>query len=211
MLRLVDLTFRHPGSSTGYRFCAEAHRGEITAVSGPSGSGKSTLFDLIAGFLEPSGGEVWLDGTDLLPLAPEQRPVSILLQGEALFEHLSVAANLRLALPGLRRAEQDRRLGAALREVGLAGFENRMSATLSGGEQQRVALARTLLLNRPVLLLDEPFSALDDDMREAVRDLVRRLTIDRNWITILISHHADDAAALASRRYRLTEGRLEPA
>jgi thiamine transport system ATP-binding protein len=209
MLEADRLRFAYPGASRHYELNFTAAPGEITAVSGQSGAGKSTLLDLIAGFLVPDSGRLTLDGTDLLPLPPEQRPVSILFQSETLFDHLSAGRNLALGLPsGTLRAEAEKRIAAALAEVGLPGIEAQRAATLSGGEKQRVALARTLLRDRPVLLLDEPFSALDDSTRSTVRELVRGLTERHRWITILVSHHADDIAALATRRYLLQDGRL---
>jgi thiamine transport system ATP-binding protein len=212
MLRVDDLTYAHPGQEVPYRFSLVAHPGEVTAVSGASGSGKSTLLDLLAGFLAPSAGSILLDEQDLLPLPPEARPVSLLLQSDSLFEHLSAARNIRLGLPaGMDRAEAGRQVEAALQEVGLPGVGGQTASTLSGGQKQRVALARTLLRARPVLLLDEPFSALDDETRVAVRDLVRTLTTRHRWHTILVSHHADDVAALAQRRYLLSDGSLTEA
>lgn len=210
MLVADHLSYAHdvPGGRL-YEFTFEAHPGQVTAVSGPSGSGKSTLLDLIAGFLAPNGGTLTLDGRDLLPLTPEQRPVSILFQTETLFEHLSAARNLELGLPKHTPAAAVRgQVAQALVEVGLPGVAAQRASTLSGGEKQRVALARTLLRNRPVLLLDEPFSALDDETRGTVRTLVRTLTERHGWITILVSHHADDVGALAARRYNLADGRL---
>lgn len=209
MLQAERLTFSHPGATRQYEFSFAAAPGEVTAISGQSGSGKSTLLDLVAGFLTPSGGTLTLDGADLIPLSPESRPVSILFQSETLFEHLSAGRNLALGLPrGIPRAEAASRISAALAEVGLPGIEDQRAATLSGGEKQRVALARTLLRDRPVLLLDEPFSALDDGTRATIRELVRGLTARHRWITLLVSHHVDDVEALASRRYRLEHGRL---
>jgi thiamine transport system ATP-binding protein len=210
MLRADDLVFAHPGQAAPYRFTLQALPGEVTAISGASGSGKSTLLDLLAGFLCPTSGSLTLDGVDLLPLPPETRPVSLLLQADNLFEHLSAEENAVLGLPrGTARQEGHRRIAEALAEVGLAGFEQRLAANLSGGQKQRVALARTLLRDRPVLLLDEPFSALDDETRQTTRALVSDLTRRHNWHTVLVSHHADDIAALASTHYRIVEGRLE--
>jgi thiamine transport system ATP-binding protein len=209
MLEADRLSFTYPGAARRYELSFSAAPGEITAVSGQSGSGKSTLLDLVAGFLTPSGGTLALDGVDLIPLPPERRPVSILFQSETLFDHLSAGRNIALGLPrGTPRAEADRRIAAALAEVGLAGIEAQRASTLSGGEKQRVALARTLLRDRPVLLLDEPFSALDDSTRATVRELVRGLTARHRWITVLVSHHVDDIEALAARRYHLEDGRL---
>jgi thiamine transport system ATP-binding protein len=207
MLALENVTYSHPGHGI-YIFSMTAAQGEVTAVSGPSGSGKSTLLDLIAGFLTPIAGTITFDGRDLLPQPPEIRPVSILFQSETLFDHLTAAKNVELGLPP---ATQDAaaRVEAALAEVGLPGVGRQRASTLSGGQKQRVALARTLLRDRPVLLLDEPFSALDDDTRLETRTLVKTLTERHGWATILVSHHADDVAALAARHYRIVDGELD--
>lgn len=212
MLRATDLVFAHKGQDAPYHFSLEARPGEVTAISGASGSGKSTLLDLLAGFLTPTSGRLDLDGADLLPLPPETRPVSLLLQADNLFEHLSARDNVELGLPkGTPRAERREKVAAALADMGLAGFDDKPASTLSGGQKQRVALARTLLRNRPILLLDEPFSALDDETRQAMRSLIGALCAAQNWHTILVSHHADDIAALATRHYRLEDGRLAAA
>ena len=209
MLRAENLAFAYPDQSTPYVFSFEAEPGQITAISGPSGSGKSTLLDLLAGFVAPASGTLTLDGRNLLPLPPEQRPVSLLLQSESLFEHLSAARNVALGLPAATaRATVDKQVADALADVGLDAIGAQRAATLSGGQKQRVALARTLLRNRPVLLLDEPFSALDDDTRQVIRALVKTLTERQGWHTILVSHHQDDVAAIATRRYRLADYRL---
>ncbi|HHY49842.1 MAG TPA: ATP-binding cassette domain-containing protein [Alphaproteobacteria bacterium] len=209
MLVLDRVTYAHPGQRQPYEFTLSAAPGEVTTIRGASGSGKSTLLDLIAGFLIPVGGAITLDGRDLVPLAPEERPVSILFQAESLFEHLTAGHNVALGLPaGTPRRERDDRVRAALQEVGLGDIARQRAETLSGGQKQRVALARTLLRNRPVLLLDEPFSALDDETRYAVRALVLDLTTRHRWITVLVSHHADDVAALARKSYTIADGHL---
>lgn len=209
MLVADDLVFAYPGQAP-YRFSLEASPGKVTAISGASGSGKSTLLDLLAGFARPQSGVLTLDGTDLVPLPPEARPVSLLLQSDNLFDHLTAADNLELGLArGLRGEEKRSKINAALGEVGLEGFADKPATTLSGGQKQRVALARTLLRDRPVLLLDEPFSALDDETRRSMRELIARLTVSQNWHTILVSHHGDDIAALARTHYRIENNRLE--
>ena len=209
MLALEEVRYTHAGQANGYVFSMTAAPGEVTAVSGPSGAGKSTLLDLIAGFIRPQSGRIVLDGTVLTALPPEKRPVSILFQSETLFEHLSAGRNVALGLAaGTPRHVVDPKVAGALAEVGLPDIGRQVASTLSGGQKQRVALARTLLRARPVLLLDEPFSALDDETRAAVRDLVGRLTRDHRWITILVSHHGDDVRTLACRRYRIEQGRL---
>jgi thiamine transport system ATP-binding protein len=210
MLCVEDLRFVHSGQVKEYCFSFNAQAGEVTAISGPSGSGKSTLLDLLAGFLIPSSGQIALNDSSLVPLAPEQRPLSLLLQSDSLFDHLSAGRNISLGLPRhTPRASVRGRVEQALGEVGLAGVEHQVAMTLSGGQKQRVALARTLLRNQPVLLLDEPFSALDDETRKTTRDLVATLTKRHEWHTILVSHHGDDIEQLAHRRYRLNRGWLE--
>lgn len=210
MLRADNLTFAYSEGDRPYVFSLEAALGEVTAISGPSGSGKSTLLDLLAGFAQPKSGTLTLDGVDLLAFPPETRPVSLLLQTDNLFDHLTAGDNAALGLPpGTKRVDRAKRVSEALAEVGLMGLAERPSAQLSGGQKQRVALARTLLREKAVLLLDEPFSALDDETRKTTRALVAELTERHGWHTILVSHHADDIAAMASRHYRIVEGKLE--
>jgi thiamine transport system ATP-binding protein len=209
MLTADRLTFAYPNANRPYAFSFEARPGEVTAISGASGSGKSTLLDLVAGFLSPTGGTLRLDGLDLVPLPPERRPVSILFQSESLFEHLSAERNVELGLPtSLAATTRHGLVTAALEQVGVAAAGPRRAETLSGGEKQRVALARTLVRDRPILLLDEPFSALDDATRTAIRSLVGQLTRERKWVTLLVTHHQDDIEAMASRHYRLADGEL---
>ncbi|HEY8594602.1 MAG TPA: ATP-binding cassette domain-containing protein [Devosiaceae bacterium] len=209
MLALDAVSFAWPGWPDRYVFELVVEAGEIVAVTGPSGSGKSTLLDLVAGFLRPLSGSVRLDGESLDDLPPERRPVSILFQGDNLFDHLTAARNVALGLPrDLPRQARARTIASALDEVGLSGLGDRPSARLSGGQKQRVALARTLARNKPVLLLDEPFSALDRDTAGQMRDLVARLTRANRWHTILVTHQQDDVDALADRRFALHHGTL---
>ncbi|UYN98222.1 MAG: ATP-binding cassette domain-containing protein [Devosia sp.] len=211
MLTADRMRFVHEGQSEGYEFSFAAEPGVVTAISGASGSGKSTLLDLVAGFLKPMSGSLVLDGVDLLPLPPEGRPVSLLLQADNLFDHLSADDNVRLGLPRNAGQGAGQLISNALTEVGLGRVEKQLARTLSGGQKQRVALARTLLRARPVLLLDEPFSALDDETRIAMRQTVGELTQRHGWHTLLVSHHLDDIAALAGRHYRIEQGKLLPA
>ena len=203
MLALDRVTFGY-GPSPTYDFTMEAVAGEITAIRGQSGSGKSTLLDLVAGFLTPASGEIRIAGAIVNDLPPEQRPVSILFQSETLFEHLTAEWNVALGLQGA----DPTRVAAALAELDLTDLAQQQASTLSGGQKQRVALARTLLRDKPVLLLDEPFSALDDETRASTRSLVQSLTRKQEWATVLVTHHADDIAAIADRVYRLEGGRL---
>ncbi|KQT46979.1 hypothetical protein ASG47_10250 [Devosia sp. Leaf420] len=209
MLRADHLAFAYGADTQTYDFSFAAEAGAVTAISGASGSGKSTLFDLLAGFLNPKGGSLDLDGQNLLPLSPETRPISLLLQSDNLFEHLSARDNVALGLPRhVGKTEKRTRVDAVLKRMGLESIGEQTAATLSGGQKQRIALARTLLRDQPVLLLDEPFSALDDDTRHGIRALVAELTEGEGWHTILVSHHEDDITALAQRSYRLENGSL---
>nr|WP_255769592.1 ATP-binding cassette domain-containing protein [Maritalea mediterranea] len=176
--------------------------GEILGISGRSGSGKSTLLDLIAGFLRPQHGTILLDDRDLTPLKTEDRPISILFQKDNVFEHLTAQKNVELGL------DEPKDATALLAKVDLTGFEKSRCAELSGGQQQRVALARTLGRNRPILLLDEPFSALDDQTADEMRQLVRQLVTEKGWHAILVSHHQKDLTELATRQLSLREGQL---
>lgn len=201
MLNLNDVRFAYDASPQ-YAFNLKVAAGEILGISGPSGSGKSTLLDLIAGFQFPSSGQIILDGQNIERLQAEQRPVSILFQKDNLFEHLSVRRNIHLG------TKTELNIPAKLAEVGLAEFEDRICADLSGGQQQRVALARTLARKKPILLLDEPFSALDDQTAQEMRKLVKKLIRQNNWHAILVSHHKADFLALADRVLKIHNGAL---
>ncbi|TFF18673.1 ATP-binding cassette domain-containing protein [Jiella endophytica] len=174
--------------------------GETLTVMGPSGSGKSTLFAFVAGFLDPAftaRGRIALNGTDLTKLAPQRRHLGLVFQDALLFPHMSVGENLLFALPPGIRGGNARQAAAEamLAEVGLAGLFSRDPATLSGGQAARVALARTLLAEPRALLLDEPFSRLDQALRAATRDLVFARIRERNIPAILVTHDPADAAA----------------
>ena len=209
MLTVEDLRFAWPGGPE-FAFSLTLERGEIVTLSGPSGSGKSTLVDLICGFLRPLSGDILWDGRSILGLAPANRPVSALFQSGDLFDHLDVEMNIFLGLDprGRPSPAQRAQVGAVLEEIGLPGFERRLPGQLSGGQRQRVALARALLRDKPLMLLDEPFSALDADRRGEMADLVRRLTRDRRLATLVVSHDPADAGRLGSRAISLRDGKI---
>ena len=191
-------------------FSLRVERGACVAVIGPSGGGKSTLLALIGGFETPLGGRVLIDGVDQGGLPPDRRPVTTLFQEHNLFGHLNVGKNIGLALdPGLRlNAGHRREIGEALERVGLAGLERRLPAELSGGQRQRVVLARTLAGRKSVLLLDEPFSALDPPLRRAMLDLVDEIRADRGLTIVMVSHQPDDAQRIAERVAYIESGRV---
>jgi len=208
MLELKELSVELGAQEFIYSLVVEPR--EIVVILGPSGSGKSTLLNLIAGFLSPHSGDVSWCGQSLLHFTPDQRPVTTLFQKHNLFAHLSVWKNVALGLRTSTKLNsiQSRQLSEALAQVGLQGFEQRIPTDLSGGEQQRVALARCLLSKKPVLLLDEPYSALDAELRSGMLALTRRIVSDSQLATILVTHDPNDADALGARVARLHRGRL---
>ncbi|MCB2067455.1 MAG: ATP-binding cassette domain-containing protein [Erythrobacter sp.] len=184
----------------------------ITAVIGPSGAGKSTLLAAIAGFLAPASGRILWDGRDLGPVAPGQRPVAMLFQDHNLFPHLTAAQNVALALTHRARltAEQTAQVTRALERTGLAGLGGRKPAHLSGGQQSRVALARVLLQDRPLMLLDEPFSALGPALKAEMLDLVAELARETGAQVLMISHDPADARRIAAHSVLVAEGVAHP-
>jgi thiamine transport system ATP-binding protein len=184
--------------------------GTATAIIGPSGAGKSTLLDAIAGFTELAEGRVLWGGRDLTPLPPAARPVTLLFQDHNLFAHLTVAQNVGLGLrPDLRLDGSERaRVAGALAQTGLDGKESRRPGELSGGERSRVALARALLRNRPLLLLDEPFAALGPALRAEMLDLVARIRAKQGATLLMVSHAPGDARRIADQVVIVDGGRV---
>jgi iron(III) transport system ATP-binding protein len=178
---------------------------------GPSGCGKTTTLRLIAGFEELDEGSVEIAGRIVATAdrsePPEQRHVGMVFQDGALFPHLSVGKNVAFGLPR-RAGNRDDRVAEALRIVGLAGYEKRMPYELSGGQQQRVALARALAPAPEVILLDEPFSNLDAELRAVVRAEVRQILADAKATAVLVTHDQEEALSLADRVAVMWEGRI---
>jgi len=177
---------------------------------GPSGSGKSTLMNLVAGFLKPESGDIHWHKESLLELAPDQRPITSLFQQHNLFNHLTVAQNIGLGIsPSLTLSmQQQTEISAVLQAAGLAGYEQRKPTILSGGEQQRVALARCLLRHKPILLLDEPFSALDTATRATMTDLLKDVIAEIKPCVFMVSHDQDDVTALNAHSLEIIDGSL---
>jgi molybdate transport system ATP-binding protein len=187
--------------------------GEITALIGPSGSGKTSILRCIAGLLAPSegriecGGQVWFDSERQIALSPQARRVGLLFQDYALFPHLDALSNVREALTHLKRRGRDGRARELLAQVRLAGLEGRRPEQLSGGQRQRVALARALAREPSVLLLDEPFSAVDQITRRKLQEELARLHREIQVPILLVTHDLAEAAALADRMVVLGRGR----
>ncbi len=189
--------------------------GESVVILGPSGCGKTTLLRLIAGLDVPDGGEIWLGdvqvagpGRSLLP--PYRRQIGFVFQDLALWPHLTVGGNLQFVLDALKvvRAERGKRMDDALKLVRIDGFADRHPNELSGGEQQRVALARALVGSPRLLLLDEPLSSLDAELRAAMRTELARIQRTLELTTVYVTHDREDAAVLADRVIDMRAGRI---
>ncbi|MGV0794589.1 sulfate/molybdate ABC transporter ATP-binding protein [Mycolicibacterium sp. XJ1819] len=185
--------------------------GSLTALLGPSGSGKSTLLRAIAGLDQPDTGTVTINGRDVTAIPPQRRGIGFVFQHYAAFKHLSVRDNVAFGLKIRRRpkSEVQEKVDNLLDVVGLAGFQNRYPNQLSGGQRQRMALARALAVDPQVLLLDEPFGALDAKVREDLRAWLRRLHAEVNVTTVLVTHDQAEALDVADRIAVLNKGRIE--
>ncbi|MDZ7851102.1 MAG: ATP-binding cassette domain-containing protein [Halomonas sp.] len=184
---------------------AEIGPGEVLTVMGPSGSGKSTLLAYLAGFLAPefqARGQVLLNGQEISTLPAEQRGMGLLFQDPLLFPHLSVAGNLRFGLPR-SVGDKTQRVEDALAQIGLTGFGDRDPATLSGGQKARVALMRLLLSAPCAVLLDEPFSKLDTNLRHEMRQLVFDRLREAGLPSLLVTHDREDAVDAGGRIIKL--------
>jgi len=190
--------------------CLDIEEGEFFALLGPSGCGKTTLLRMLAGFEIATSGRIVIDGQDMEGIDPNQRPVNMVFQSYAVFPHMNVASNVGygLKVTGVPRAEIDTRVGEALSLVKLDGYEQRMPSQLSGGQRQRVALARALIKRPKVLLLDEPLSALDAKLREAMQLELVRLKNAVGITFIIVTHDQDEALSMANRIAVMDRGRV---
>lgn len=186
-------------------------RGQVVALIGPSGAGKSTLLAGIAGFLGPASGRLMWADVDLTDAAPGERPVSMLFQDNNLFPHLTAAQNVGLGLrPDLRlRGKEQEQVMAALADVGLKGLGDRKPNALSGGQQSRVALARVLVADRPIVLLDEPFAALGPALKDEMLDLVKAKLAAVGKTVIMVTHDPADARRIADMVALVDDGQVQ--
>ena len=186
--------------------------GQVVAIMGASGSGKSTLLNLLAGFIQPQtdAAQILLGDQRVDQLDPAQRPVTSLFQEHNLFAHMSVFNNLALGIrPSLRlTADEIDQVEIALNQVGLKGLGSRLPKQLSGGQRQRVALGRALVRRKPLLLLDEPFSALDPALRQEMAALVKGLSQQHQLTVLLVTHEPKDALELAETVVFIADGRV---
>jgi len=186
-------------------------RGEFLTLLGPSGSGKTTFLMVLSGFEAPTSGRLTLDGRDMTGMPAERRGFGMVFQGYALFPHMTAEENIAfpLKVQGRSGPEVKRRVAEMVEMVGLGGHGHKRPAGLSGGQQQRVALARALAYGPPVLLLDEPFSALDKNLRGQMQDEMRRLHRETGTTFVFVTHDQEEALALSSRVAIFEKGRLQ--
>lgn len=186
------------------------NEGEFFSLLGPSGCGKTTLLKLVAGLVQADRGEIWVGDANLTAVSPEDRRFAMVFQQSLLFPHMTVAANVAFGLK-MQKVSKKLRMAKAkdmLERVGLHGFGDRFPDQLSGGQQQRVALARALVANPQVLLMDEPFSALDPGLREEMRELLSQIQKEFHVTVLFVTHDREEAFHLSDRIGVMNEGQL---
>ncbi|TVR66716.1 MAG: ABC transporter ATP-binding protein [Spirochaetaceae bacterium] len=211
MIGMEQIVRRYPDFHLEVDFAVQ--KGEIVTLLGHSGSGKTTTLRILAGFEKSDTGRILLDGEDVTALPAQKRGLGYVFQDYTLFPHLDVGENIAygLRVKKVSRPEQGRRVRELLELVGLEGFENRPIETLSGGEQQRVAVARALAPGPRALLLDEPFSAIDTERRESLRRHLLRVQRELRIPTVFVTHSRTEALFLSDRILILREGAVEDA
>src|SRR5690242_12606025 len=209
-ITLDQVTKRYQGVPVVNDVSVEIGDGEFFVLLGPSGSGKSTLLRAVAGLTGVDHGRISLHGRDVTHVSPRERGVGLVFQNYALFRHMTVAENIEFALRvrRVKSSERRKRRQELLRLVALEGMDERLPAQLSGGQQQRVAVARALAHKPEVLLLDEPFGALDAKIREELRRTIRQVQRELGITTVLVTHDQEEAFALADRIGVMNLGRL---
>ncbi len=209
-LKSVAFRYRDAAGVFDMHFDLAVPAGALVAVIGPSGAGKSSLLSLIAGFDRAASGQILIGGRDVTSDGPAARPVSMLFQDHNLFAHLDVWTNVALGIsPRLRlNAGETSQIAGALDRVGIASLARRLPGEISGGERQRAALARALVRERPVMLLDEPFAALGPALRKEMLGLVATLHRDTGVTILMVTHAPEDARAIADLTAFLDAGRV---
>ncbi|WP_165644799.1 ABC transporter ATP-binding protein, partial [Oharaeibacter diazotrophicus] len=214
LLRLEAVSKRFPGGTLGLDAVdLDIAEGEFLSLLGPSGCGKTTTLRVIAGFEAPTGGTVRLDGRDVTALRPFARPVNTVFQDYALFPHMDVSENVGfgLSLRPIAAGERRRRVADALERVGLADKAGQRVQALSGGQKQRVALARAIVCEPRLLLLDEPLSALDANLREQMQIELKRLQRELGTTFVMVTHDQTEALSISDRIVVMNRGRIEQA
>ncbi len=210
-LSLINLEKQFGSVTAVHEINLEVADGEFLCILGPSGCGKSTALRMIAGFEQPTSGDVQIDGVSVVDLPANRRPTGMVFQKYTLWPHMKVYDNIAfgLRLRGLSKSEIDRKVNESLEMVGLGSYGPRLPHQLSGGEQQRIALARALVLEPKILLLDEPFSNLDALLRVRLREELRRIQRRVKITAIFVTHDQEEALSLADRIAVMNKGRVE--
>ena len=215
-LQLKNLYKKYQNNTVVNNFNINVEKGELISILGPSGCGKTTTLRMIAGFIAPTSGEIFLSEERITDYPPEIRPVSTVFQNYALFPHLTVYENIEYGLryplkvgKKLDKKEKKERTQKMINLVNLKGLENRRIDQLSGGQQQRVALARSLVLEPKVLLLDEPLSNIDTKLRETVRNEIRKIQKKLGITMIFVTHDQEEAMSISDRIIVMNEGNIE--
>ena len=215
-LQLKNLYKKYQNNTVVNNFNIDVKKGELISILGPSGCGKTTTLRMIAGFIAPTSGEIFLSEEKITDYPPEIRPVSTVFQNYALFPHLTVYENIEYGLryplkvgKKLDKKEKKERTQKMINLVNLKGLENRRIDQLSGGQQQRVALARSLVLEPKVLLLDEPLSNIDTKLRETVRNEIRKIQKELGITMIFVTHDQEEAMSISDRIIVMNEGNIE--
>jgi sulfate transport system ATP-binding protein len=211
MITVTGASKRYGDFAALHDVSIEIPDGSLTALLGPSGSGKSTLLRVIAGLETPDSGSVVISGEDVTDIPPQRRNIGFVFQHYAAFKHMTVRDNVAFGMTIRRRpkAQIDARVDELLGIVGLAGFQKRYPSQLSGGQRQRMALARALAVEPRVLLLDEPFGALDAKVREELRAWLRRLHDEVHVTTVLVTHDQEEAMEITDRVAVMDHGHIE--
>ena len=204
MLIIKNLEFSWP-TKEKFQFNFFVKEGEIVTLEGPSGIGKTTLINLIAGFLQPEKGEIYWHKERIDTLDPVDRPVSTIFQTDNLFEHLSCFQNVSLASSSAGKISNSsvEQINNYFLELGIGNLQSRFPGEISGGQQARVSIVRALLANKPILLLDEPVSSLDERTRFETLEVIKKTALKYNLTLIIVSHQKEDRKFLNARQIRL--------
>lgn len=210
-LSIENLTKRYGALAAADDITIDVAPGEFVSLLGPSGSGKTTTLNMIAGFEEPTAGRIKINGSDVTDIPIHKRNIGMVFQGYALFPHMTVEKNVEYPLKqhGYDKTGRAEAVRRALEKVSLTGFEKRMPSQLSGGQRQRVALARAIAYDPPLLLMDEPLSALDKALREGLQAEIRRIHRELGTTVIYVTHDQDEALALSDRVVVFDQGRVQ--
>jgi spermidine/putrescine ABC transporter ATP-binding subunit len=210
ILELVSLVKHHGGALAVDHVSFAIRRGEFFSILGPSGAGKTTVLRMIAGFESPDEGEIRIEGRSMHGVSPNHRPANLVFQSYALFPHMTVEENVAFGptMQGVAKAEIRARVGAVVDMVKLVGKEKRLPVQLSGGEQQRVALARALINQPAVLLLDEPISALDQQLRQEMQVELKAIQKRVGITFVCVTHHQKEALAMSDRIAVMHQGQV---